>query len=198
MWFDEQNRRVTAKAGSQPRSASVWIQFSPSEVVVEPHTSGVVKATITVPGDAAGSFYTVPIFEVAPLEKTVIPKSANAFTATASIALRFCALMMLTTETGAEFNVEIMNAIDDHSRLLVASVARPTFKAADVVAVFHDAAACHGLPSSLLTDNGAVFTAAPRGGGRCAIEVECDRIGIRLVHSRPYHPQTCAPEGGMP
>jgi hypothetical protein len=36
-----------------------------------------------------------------------------------------------------------------------------------------------------------VFTAAPRGGGRCAIELECDRLGIRLVHSRPYHPQTC-------
>jgi transposase InsO family protein len=88
-------------------------------------------------------------------------------------------------------DVEIMNAIDDHSRLLVASVARPTFKAADVVAVFHDAASRHGLPSALLTDNGAVFTAAPRGGGRCAIELECDRLGIRLVHSRPYHPQTC-------
>jgi transposase InsO family protein len=87
-------------------------------------------------------------------------------------------------------DVEIMNAIDDHSRLLVASVARPTFKAADVVAVFHDAAALHGLPA-LLTDNGAVFTAALRGGGRCAIELECDRLGIRLVHSRPYHPQTC-------
>jgi transposase InsO family protein len=88
-------------------------------------------------------------------------------------------------------DVEILNVIDDHSRLLVASVGRVTFKAADVVAVFHDAARHHGYPSSLLTDNGAVFTAAPRGGGRCAIELECDRLGIRLVHSRPYHPQTC-------
>ncbi|MGH2641852.1 MAG: IS481 family transposase, partial [Actinomycetota bacterium] len=88
-------------------------------------------------------------------------------------------------------DVEILNAVDDHSRLLVASVARPTFKAADVVAAFHEAAGRHGFPASLLTDNGAVFTAAPRGGGRCAIEIECDRLGIRLVHSRPYHPQTC-------
>ncbi len=88
-------------------------------------------------------------------------------------------------------DVEILNAIDDHSRLLVASVARPTFKAADVVAAFHEAAGRHGFPASLLTDNGAVFTAAPRGGGRCAIEVECDLLGIRLTHSRPYHPQTC-------
>ena len=86
--------------------------------------------------------------------------------------------------------VEILNVIDDHSRLLVASDALVVFKAADVVASFHGAAATHGLPASLLTDNGAVFTAAPRGG-RCAIETETARLGVRLVHSRPYHPQTC-------
>ena len=90
---------------------------------------------------------------------------------------------------GAE--VEILNALDDHSRFLVASDARVVFKAADVVASFHEAAAAHGLPAQLLTDNGAVFTAAPRGGGRCAIELECDRLGIVLHHSSPYHPQTC-------
>ena len=64
------------------------------------------------------------------------------------------------------------------------------FKAADVVASFHRAAAAHGYPASLLTDNGAVFTAVPRGG-RCAIELETARLGIRSMHSRPYHPQTC-------
>jgi transposase InsO family protein len=88
-------------------------------------------------------------------------------------------------------DVEILNGIDDHSRLLVGSDVRVVFKAADVVASFHGAAAAHGLPASLLTDNGAVFTAAPRGGGRCAIELECDRLGIALHHSSPYHPQTC-------
>lgn len=88
-------------------------------------------------------------------------------------------------------DVEILNALDDHSRFLVTSDARVVFKAADVVASFHQAAAVHGLPASLLTDNGAVFTAAPRGGGRCAIELECDLLGIRLLHSTPYHPQTC-------
>jgi transposase InsO family protein len=86
--------------------------------------------------------------------------------------------------------VEILNVIDDHSRLLIASDARIIFKAADVVASFHRGAAAHGFCASLLTDNGAVFTAAPRGG-RCAIELECARLGIGLVHSRPYHPQTC-------
>ncbi len=73
--------------------------------------------------------------------------------------------------------VEILNLLDDHSRLLVASDTRPTTKAADVVASFHQAAATYGLPASMLTDNGAIFTAAPRGGGRCAIEVELARLG---------------------
>jgi transposase InsO family protein len=89
---------------------------------------------------------------------------------------------------GAE--VEILNVIDDHSRFLVASDARGVFKAADIVASFHRAAAAHGFPASMLTDNGAVFTAVPRRGS-CAIELETAALGIRYVHSSPYHPQTC-------
>ena len=89
---------------------------------------------------------------------------------------------------GAE--VEILNVIDDHARFLVASVAKRIFKAADVVASFHEAAGAHGMPASLLTDNGAVFTAVPRKG-MCAIELETAALGIRYLHSHPYHPQTC-------
>jgi transposase InsO family protein len=89
-----------------------------------------------------------------------------------------------------ETDIEILNVIDDHSRFLVASDALRVFKAADVVACFHKAASACGFPASLLTDNGAVFTAVPRGG-RCAIELETAMLGIRYVHSSPYHPQTC-------
>ena len=42
--------------------------------------------------------------------------------------------------------------IDDHSRFLVDSDARCVFKAADVVASFHGAAAAHGFPAQMLTD----------------------------------------------
>ncbi len=93
---------------------------------------------------------------------------------------------MLADGTG----VEILNVIDDHSRFLLASVAGGVFKAADVVAAFHAAASANGLPASVLTDNGAVFTAVSRKG-RCAIELETARLGIRYHHSSPYHPQTC-------
>jgi hypothetical protein len=36
-----------------------------------------------------------------------------------------------------------------------------------------------------------VFTGIYRGGGRCAIEVALDALGIVYRHSSPYHPQTC-------
>ena len=56
-------------------------------------------------------------------------------------------------------DVEILNVIDDHSRLLVASRAFRTAKAADVVETFHLGASELGVPASMLTDNGAIFTA---------------------------------------
>jgi transposase InsO family protein len=87
-------------------------------------------------------------------------------------------------------DVEILNLIDDHSRLFLASDAYPTVKAQDVVASFHKACDYHGLPASLLTDNGAVFTGASRGG-KVLLESELERLGIVFKNSRPYHPQTC-------
>lgn len=86
--------------------------------------------------------------------------------------------------------VEILNLIDDHSRLFLGSDAYARVKAADVVASFHRAAALHGLPESLLSDNGAVFTGSYRGG-KVLLESELERLGVIFKNSRPYHPQTC-------
>jgi transposase InsO family protein len=87
-------------------------------------------------------------------------------------------------------DVEILNVVDDHSRLLVASRAFLTAKAADVVETFHQGVSAYGLPAALLTDNGAIFTAESRKG-TCAIELELIALGVDYKHSRPYHPQTC-------
>jgi transposase InsO family protein len=87
--------------------------------------------------------------------------------------------------------VEILNIEDDHSRLLVGSTVRGTFKAADVVTDCHAAITRHGRPERVLTDNGAVFTGSYRGLGWVALERELVALGIVLRHSRPYHPQTC-------
>jgi transposase InsO family protein len=87
--------------------------------------------------------------------------------------------------------VEILNILDDHSRLALASTARRTITGPDVLHTFQDAFLRWGIPASVLTDNGAVFTGKQRGGGRVALEVELGRLGVRFDHSRPYHPQTC-------
>jgi transposase InsO family protein len=87
--------------------------------------------------------------------------------------------------------VEILNIEDDHSRMDLVSDARVTTTGHDVVTSFRKAFRRHGIPASVLTDNGAVFTGKPRGGGRVALEIELDLLGVRLEHCRPRHPQTC-------
>lgn len=87
-------------------------------------------------------------------------------------------------------SVEILNLIDDHSRLCLASVAVPSVKAAHAVEMFYSAAAEYGPPARFLSDNAAVFSGKSRRG-RVALESELDRLGVEVVHSTPYHPQTC-------
>lgn len=86
--------------------------------------------------------------------------------------------------------VEILNLIDDHSRLCLASSAVRTVKAADALQTFYSAVEEFGPPARFLSDNAAVFSGKSRGG-RVALESELDRLGIECVHSTPYHPQTC-------
>jgi hypothetical protein len=88
-------------------------------------------------------------------------------------------------------DAEILNIVDDHSRLLAGCTARRVFTAADVVAGLHLAIGRHGRPERMLTDNGAVFTGLYRGRGWVALERELTALGIGLSHCRPYHPQTC-------
>lgn len=86
--------------------------------------------------------------------------------------------------------IEILNFIDDHSRLLIASRVTYVTTGLFVVETFRDACNEFGLPASVLSDNGAVFTARMRGG-RNAFESEMASLKIIQKNSRPYHPQTC-------
>jgi hypothetical protein len=85
---------------------------------------------------------------------------------------------------------QLLNIIDDHTRLLVAATPFRTVKAADVVAVFHRAAERCGYPAALLSDNAAVFSGGSRKG-KVLLESELERLGVVGKHARPYHPQTC-------
>jgi transposase InsO family protein len=86
--------------------------------------------------------------------------------------------------------VEIVNFIDDHSRLCLRSVALPVTTAIDVGRIFQDARLRYGAPAAVLTDNGCIYTATHRGG-KVVLQTELERLGIRHKHARPYHPQTC-------
>ena len=74
--------------------------------------------------------------------------------------------------------------------MCVASKVFATTTAPDVVATLYEAGRAWGLPASLLTDNGAIYTATYRHG-YSAVESELFQLGIDYKHSRPYHPQTC-------
>lgn len=109
MWYDENNNRVTGRPGALERSASLWIQFSPDEMIVEAHSSATVNAIVTVPQSAAGSYYSVPVFEAMPAD-SVLPDATltKGNRAAATIGIRFNGLMMFTTVDDAEYKVEII------------------------------------------------------------------------------------------
>jgi len=85
--------------------------------------------------------------------------------------------------------VWVVDALDDHARYLLAARAalRPTTQAA--WACFEDAATRHGMPRQLLSDNGLCFTG--RLHGRVVdFERRIRSLGIVLINSGPYHPET--------
>lgn len=104
-WYDDNNRRITGRPGTLPRSASSWIQFSSTELVLEPHSSASVKFVISVPRDAAGGYYTSPTFETEAVDE---PPAGGDPTSRAKIKIRFQGLLLLTTTDATEYNVEIM------------------------------------------------------------------------------------------
>jgi transposase InsO family protein len=87
-------------------------------------------------------------------------------------------------------HVEIVNFIDDHSRLCLASVVVPVTRAVDVAEIFTAAIERYGTPASVLTDNGCIYTAKHRGG-KVVMETLTEALGVTYKHSSPYHPQTC-------
>lgn len=110
-WYDENNRRVTSRPGTLPHTASLWVQFSPSELIVEPKSSANVKVIITVPLTANGGYYTMPVFEAMPVKDEAKSARTTDEKATASIGIRFRGLIMLATLDANEYNIEVMGGV---------------------------------------------------------------------------------------
>jgi transposase InsO family protein len=86
-------------------------------------------------------------------------------------------------------DVEVINWLDDHSRLLLSATAHQPVTGDVVVATFLDTIDLFGTPASTLTDNGRVYTAR-FGGGRNAFEYLLPMLGVQQKNGHPGHPQT--------
>ena len=75
--------------------------------------------------------------------------------------------------------VRIHALLDDASRYVVAIEARSAEREVDMLAIFVRALRRYGYPEVLYLDNGATY----RGE---VLEVACARLGISLLHARPY------------
>jgi transposase InsO family protein len=85
--------------------------------------------------------------------------------------------------------VEILHFIDDCSRVALSSKVVATATATDAIELFYATAATWGLPASVLSDNGAIYTAAYRGAAT-GLEIDLAALGVGFKHGKPYHPQT--------
>jgi transposase InsO family protein len=93
-------------------------------------------------------------------------------------------------------DVEILCFLDDHSRYALSITCDQPVTGPVVVAVFRQTIADQGIPASVLSDNGMVFTTRFAGGqaGRHTLNgfsAELRRLGVTQKHSRPNHPTTC-------
>lgn len=86
-------------------------------------------------------------------------------------------------------DVEILNWLDDHSRLLLSCTAHRPVTGRTVVDTFLRCIDDYGPPASTLTDNGRVYTAR-HGGGRNEFEYVLAALNIVQKNGAPNHPQT--------
>lgn len=84
-------------------------------------------------------------------------------------------------------DVEILNWLDDHSRLLLSCTAHRPVTGRDVVDTFLTTIDAYGPPASTLTDNGRVYTAR-HGGGRNPVRIRPRRAEHPAEERRPEPP----------
>ena len=82
-----------------------------------------------------------------------------------------------------------LTILDDHSRFNLCLAACGDERGATVKSAMESTFRLYGLPERITADNGPPW-GVPRGHGITSLEVWLIRLGIRVSHSRPYHPQT--------
>ena len=85
--------------------------------------------------------------------------------------------------------VHPLTLLDDHSRFALTLTACADQRRETVEAQLQACFTRYGLPVALLTDNGPPW--GPSGDtGLTGLEIWLIRLGVRVLHGRPYHPQT--------
>jgi transposase InsO family protein len=83
-----------------------------------------------------------------------------------------------------------LTVLDDHSRYSLTLAACADERTATVQQRLVRTFRHYGLPQALLVDNGPPWGTAGAGHGYTPLTVWLLRLGVRVVHSRPLHPQT--------
>lgn len=92
------------------------------------------------------------------------------------------------TQAGARCHP--LTALDDHSRFNLVLAACDNEQAVTVQAKLTTGFEVYGLPDALLCDNGPPWGGADSSCAHTALTVWLLRLGVRVLHGRPYHPQT--------
>ena len=83
-----------------------------------------------------------------------------------------------------------LTVLDDHSRYNLVLEACGNERASTVQPALTAAFSCYGLPEEMLADNGAPWGCADSPCPYTSLTVWLLRLGVRVRHGRPYHPQT--------
>jgi transposase InsO family protein len=92
------------------------------------------------------------------------------------------------TQSGARCHP--LTVLDDHSRFNLVLDAAGNERTPTVQAALATAFERYGLPEAILCDNGGVWARLTSRTGQTPLTVWLLRLGVRVLHGRPYHPQT--------
>lgn len=86
--------------------------------------------------------------------------------------------------------VVVFEILDDHSRYNLDSLAWPSETTEGAWTAMTRAIGRYGAPRMVLSDNGLAFTGRRRMSSQVLFEKNLARLGVKLINSRPGHPQT--------
>lgn len=93
-----------------------------------------------------------------------------------------------TTINGTEYT--ILTILDDHSRYLLCLKICVNQRRETVQGHLTSTFRCFGVPETILTDNGPPWGPSNEKPYYTKLAIWLMRLGIRVIRSRPYHPQT--------